>query len=149
MSLGLSVRQFGRASRYGCQELTRPAVAQKKGRCILLLREQARKVDFVRVTFVLDRDLEVRNAIDALLVLVPGGLVSLASGRVTAGRTPGYWDLPVVCLPLGDGIGKPVARDAEAAICLAILPGGDWERAFQERVEAIYLLLRYGEGKRG
>lgn len=60
-------------------ELTRPAVTQEEGRCILLLREQARKVDVVRLTVVLYGDLEVGNGVDALLVLVPGMLVSLAS----------------------------------------------------------------------
>lgn len=62
-------------------ELTRPAVAEKKGRCILLLREQARKVDVVRLTVVLYWDLEVGYGVDALLVLVPGLLVSLASKK--------------------------------------------------------------------
>lgn len=54
-------------------------MAQEEGRCILLLREQARKVDLVRLTIVLNWDLEVGYAVDALLVFVPGLLVSLAS----------------------------------------------------------------------
>lgn len=58
--------------------LTGPAVAQEEGRCVLLLREQARKVDLVRLTVVLNWDLEVGHSIDALLVLVPVSLISLA-----------------------------------------------------------------------
>lgn len=58
-------------------------------------------------------------------------------------------DLPVICPPLGNGIGNPIATDTEAAILLAVLPCGYRERAFEERVEVVYLLLRDGEGKRG
>lgn len=54
-------------------------MTQEEGRCILLLREQARKVDFVCLTVILYWDLEVGYGIDALLVLVPGLLVRLAS----------------------------------------------------------------------
>lgn len=78
-SLVLLVRRVRcRASRHG-RGLTRPAVTQEEGRCILLLREQARKVDFVCLTVILYWDLEVGYGIDALLVLVPGLLVRLAS----------------------------------------------------------------------
>lgn len=80
-SLGLLVRHVRcRASHHG-MELTRPAVTHEKGRCILLLREQARKVDVVCLTVVLYWDLEVGNSVDALLVLVPGLWVSLASSK--------------------------------------------------------------------
>lgn len=61
----------------------------------------------------------------------------------------GFGDLPVICLPLRNGIGNPVAAHTEAAIFLAVLPGSYWERTFEERVEGVYLLLRYGEGERG
>lgn len=54
-------------------------MAQEEGRCILLLREQTRKVNIVRLAVILDWHLEIRHAVDALLVLVPGLLISLAS----------------------------------------------------------------------
>lgn len=60
-----------------------------------------------------------------------------------------FGDLPVVGLPLRNGIGDPVTTNTKATICLAVLPGGYWERAFEERVEGVYLLLRYVKGKRG
>lgn len=60
-----------------------------------------------------------------------------------------FGDLPVICLPLRNGIGNPVTADTETAILLAVLPGGYWERAFEERVEGVYLLLRNREGERG
>lgn len=62
---------------------------------------------------------------------------------------PVFGDLPVICLPLGNRISNPIAADTEAAIFLAVLPGGNWEGALQERLEAVYLLLGYGEGERG
>lgn len=58
-------------------------------------------------------------------------------------------DLPVICPPLGNGISNPIATDTVAAILQAVLPCGDRERAFEECVEGVYLLLRNGEGKRG
>lgn len=57
-------------------------MAQEERGCILLLREQPREVDVVCLTIVLDRDLKVWHAVDALLVLVPTSLVSLSSGSL-------------------------------------------------------------------
>lgn len=57
--------------------------------------------------------------------------------------------MPVICLPLRNCICDPVTTDAEAAVLLAVLPCGYRERAFEERVEGIYLLLWDGEGKWG
>lgn len=121
-------------------------MTQEEGRRILLLREQPRKVDVVRLPVVLDGYLEVGHTIDAILIFLPKMQVSLA----LTSRRPGFRNLPIISLPLRNGIGNPVTTDTEAGILLAaVLPGGYREWSFEERVEVVYLLLGYGEGKRG